>query len=510
MRPYPTFSVILFALLVCPGCAETAIPVEFSGGAAHTAIPILMDGPPTFEDHEPLKGGDLATYRLSGEITALLSTRPPKDREAAERVMQETVRAHQRHVTRSAVATITQRIAQSGEEDSQWHTRLVTEESPEVSLDASGLEVRYGYVLEVRAQPAWIAALVGEGRTDPTLDVEIAPSWWGDAVSTATLAIEATQGSDAFLPYPKFASDGILDIAIHVGTHAALSGPTTARLLEVGQALLELGFEHPSVAILGALTVDGAPFVREAVLGAIPVEVQVTLIAEAAARRDGTPGISSSLRESLSERDVVILRDLHPQVRSSLVDSRTASLTVHEPKVDQAQLVILEGATLPIDPRTWIGAAAGPSSRDIVALAGTAVDLESAVEAILEGLTLMDASRRHIPVTVAGLLRLAEGASEGPLHAEIWGLADNPQTNPYGTAEVLCQPCTSPWACGAAGNLCVETEAGAEDSLGCGLGCAGAGSCPDGFRCAAVASDPSQLFLPSQCVPRSGACPHAG
>jgi hypothetical protein len=397
-------------------------------------------------------------------------------------------------------------LEESGHEDLEWHTRRVADEDPVSSLDAGGLQVRYGYELEVRARPAWVQAVSLHPRSEPTIDVEIARSWWEDSVSTSTLAIEAVIEGDAFLPYPDMAADGVLDIAIHVGTNTALASPMATPLQAVGQALLALGFEHPSMASRGALMIDGEPFVRKALVGTLPAELHVTLIAEDADRRDGAHPVSTALGESLAHRDVVILRDLGPAIREAVLEQKRVPSADDGPKVAKAQLVILEGISIPEDSAGTSGWTASPSRRDILSLAGAPADLGKAVDAMIAGLTLTDAAGRHIPVTVAGLLRLAEGAAVGSVHTEIWGLGDNPRTNPYGTEEVLCQPCTSPWSCGAAGNLCLMVEGGPDGDLACGLACAGAGSCPDGYGCGAAVSDPSQIFLPRQCVPRDGVC----
>jgi hypothetical protein len=496
-RTLPIVSVLMLSLL-SPACGEHGIEVDFPTDPV-SVIPV--QGELSFASQDWLGSPSQASVRLRGVVMAPLKGHPPTDRAALEAMAISAVRDHERQVTRAVIAHVERTLEVHGRGDLKWQSARVLGKPTPMKIESAALRVRYEYELHLRAETELFALLAPNQRVDPSVEIEIGSSWWGDSESTATLKLKEAQARDAFLPYPTMAQDGAIDIAIHVGTGAEVDAPAEVRIEEAGLSLLANGWKHPSTANFGPLEAGDLPFTREATFDGKTSELRVMLISESVTNRDLSSRLSAALITSLTQRDVVILRDLDPVLEEAVADAIGLGSTPGADAIESAsgaQLVILHRTSNQPWGDQGVNAAWATSGRDVIEFAPTKTSNDAVLDALVTGLTLTDAAGRHVPLSMGGLHRLASRYTGEALHLTAWGLEDNPGLNPYGTHDHLGGECTAPSQCGAPGNLCVTL--GPERV--CGVACAGDTACPTGYRCASVIMDTGLDFLPRQCVPR--------
>jgi hypothetical protein len=501
MRRALTIISILILSLLSTACGEHGIEIDFPTEAI-SVIPV--QGEASFASQDWSANATQASVRLHGVVLAPLKGHPPEDRAALDLMATSAVREHEQHVTRAVIAHVERTLEMHGRDDLKWTSTRVLGSATPMKIESSALQVRYAYELHLRAETELYALLIPNQRVDPSLEIEVGESWWGDSESTATLKVEEAEAPDGFLPYPTMVEDGAIDIAIHVGAGADIDAPAEARIEEAGLSLLANGWKHPSTANFGQLEVGDLPFTREATFGGQTSELRVMLISESFSAREAAPRLSNALVTSLMKRDVVILRDLEPALEEVVAGAIGLGAVPGPDAIEVsagAQLVILHRTS----DRPWadqgVNAVRATSRRDVLEFARTDASEDAVLDALITGLTLTDGAGRHVPLSVAGLHRLAARHAGEALHLTAWGLQHNATLNPYGTHDHLGGPCTGPSTCGAPGNLCVSEV---EGQGACGLACASDTACPTGYRCAAVAMGSDLDFLPRQCVPRPG------
>jgi len=483
------------------GCGDTAIPVDLS--ALHSATITLTDDPrfaPQSQTHDALND-----YRVFGRVQAQLPHRPPEDRDAAQVLMDLMLRDHRHSVAERVYDHIDRLVAEHHLDAVDWHTSDHDLIERDVQLSPDGLSMTYNFEIHLRAPAELVSLIAPSTRGGHTLAVEVDASWWGESKSVVELQIEPSRGRDAFLPYASMANDGVIDIALHLGA-ASHHWSAKEDLERVGKELLARGWGHVSTLNYGELVAKSGPFVRRAVVGSKASEIHLTLVEDEPSGRLEPHGVSASILESLSSREVVIVRGLEPSEQAPLVDAlhaRSALDRSVETLELQAKVVIFQGGAMAAPLERLYASLEDPI--DILSFHTNDLEDSAAEEvttALVDALTLTDGVGRHVPLTVTGLHRAIARSSERPIHVATWGLGDNPHTNPYSTEALLCEPCQSPAQCGAAGNLCVHVG----NFHACGLACADDRGCPAGYTCAAVGGGAGLDFLPRQCVARDLTC----
>ena len=502
MRRYLLNVTLLMTMLLSPACGEHGIEIPFP---SETVSVIPTEGEPSFAQPDWLRTPDVVNVRVHGVALAPIAGHPPEDREALESLARSAVRSHERQMTQALIDHVERTLEREERADLKWQTTRVLGSDVEMKIESSALRVRYEYELHLRASPELFALLAPNQRVDPSFVLNVGDSWWGDSESAVSLKLAEAPAPDAFLPYPEMAQDGAIDIAVHVGDGSSVTTPANVRIEETGLSLLSQGWKHPWAPNFRAMEAIELPFTREASFNGEVSELRVMLIKENAATRTLSRRLSNSLMMSLTQRDIVILRDLEPTVEVAVAEAigfGSKELPATLGTENRAQLVIMHRTS----ESSWVDhgmtKVRANSKRDVIEFGPTTTSDDTILDALVAGLTLADASGRHIPLSIGSLHRIASQHTEDPLHLCAWGLQDNPGLNPYGTQEALCADCAGPGQCGAAGNLCVlQGDAGA-----CGLACTSDLSCPNGYRCGDVVADTGLDFLPRQCVPRSGAC----
>ncbi len=496
MTLLPSLSVLLFA------CGEHGVEVTFPSEPVNV---IPVEGEPSFAEPHWLPSVEQVSVRVHGIALAPLSGRAPSDRDALERVAVEAVRAHEHRVTQSLLSHVKRTVVQNDALDMKWQSTRVMRRGASMKIESALGRVRYAYELYLQGPPDLFSLLAPHQRAEPGFELEIGDALGEGEASRIDLKLTEHETPDAFLPVDAMGRDGAIDIAVHMGDGGVSDAPATARVVQTGLSLLAKGWKHPSTANYGALKPESQPFTRAAQFGGKSSELRVTLVSESSPVRGEVRRLSSALIHSLTERDIVILRDLTPALERAVVSAMGIAEGTEGEMIAAdagAQLVVVHRTSSEPWSHSAGSAVRATVGRDLIELRTSERSDDAVLDGLVAGLTLTDATERHVPLTVGGLHRLAGQQTEMPLHLSVWGLEDNPRLNPYGSASELCGLCAGPGACGAAGNLCVV-----EDELSrCGVACAEDTACPQGYRCATVTTDTGLSFLPRQCVPRAGHC----
>lgn len=243
-RNLPILFIVMISLLM-PACGEHGVEIDFPTESV-SVIPV--QGEPSFASQDWLATPTQASVRLHGVVLAPLKGHPPTDREALEAMASSTVERHERQVTQAVIDHVERTLEMHGREDLKWQSARVLDTSTSMKIESAALRVRYEYELHLRAETELFRLLAPNQRVDPSFEIEIGESWWGDSESTAILRLEESEARDAFLPYPAMAKDGAIDIAVHVGSGAHLEPGAELRIEETGLSLLANGWKHPSTA----------------------------------------------------------------------------------------------------------------------------------------------------------------------------------------------------------------------------------------------------------------------
>lgn len=340
-----------------------------------------------------------------------------------------------------------------------------------------------------------------------------------DKKETLSFAIERERSSsDAWFDYESLFADDVLTIDVHFGWdyHDAYH-VKHARSLHTW--LKRRGFEAP-VESFDELARDSGAYTTSIEADGRDVEVRVRVYygkADSDTDPDTAAGgrqLESDVRASLAESDAIVytghsgpfygfaLANWKVTDEGDFDDSEMATATMPE----RYQIVFAEGCdTYHVGEAFKRNPAKANGGIDVITTTSFSdAGSNGAVTDFISRLIERDSRGRHRPRTVKSLLSDLDGNSfwAHPMYG-IHGIDDNPALHPYAEADMMCQACSSNTDCGGPGNMCIRVgDAGRR----CAAACTDDRGCPDGYRCAAVASSSSRTIYGRACVPVDNHC----
>jgi len=341
-----------------------------------------------------------------------------------------------------------------------------------------------------------------------------------DKKEKITFAVEEeTESHDAWFDYNRLFEDGRLTIDVHFGWdyHSEYHVKHAKALFSW---LSSQGFTTP-VGAFDALSRTSGAFRKTIKANGRSIKVEVRIYyPKAGSSTDpdtdaGGKQLEKDMRNSLASRDVIVysghsgpfygfaLANWRKTEEGDVDDSEMASLTMD---ADRYQVVFAEGCDTYQIGEAFSQNPAHPNLDGLDVITTTQASNASSpasVKDLISRLTEVDQSGNHRPRTVESLLTDLDGNS--PYYEALYGIHgidDNPVVHPYAELDNLCNACDAHSDCGGIGNLCVNLGEGGA----CATACSADTGCPNGFRCAHVASPTSKQIYGEACVPVDNVC----
>ncbi len=341
-----------------------------------------------------------------------------------------------------------------------------------------------------------------------------------DKKETITFAIEEeTESSDAWFDFNRLFEDGRLTMDVHFGWdyHSEYHVKHPKALFSW---LVSKGFTAP-VGSFEELTRTSGPFRKTIKANGRSIKVEVRLYyPKSGSSNDpdtaaGGKRLESDMRNSLATRDVVMysghsgpfygfaLANWRKTEEGDLDDSEMASVPMD---ADRYQIVFAEGCDTYQIGEAFSQNPAHPNLEGLDVITTTSASnaaTPAAVKDFISRLTEVDKNGNHRPRTVVSLLTDLDNITSyfEPMYG-IHGIDDNPTVHPYAELDNLCEACGSHSDCGGIGNICVDLGDGGV----CATACSADTGCPNGYRCAEVASPSSLQIYGQACVPSGDVC----
>ncbi len=321
---------------------------------------------------------------------------------------------------------------------------------------------------------------------------------------------------DAYPDYASWFSDGVLDVAIHVGGdyNAARYDLQTAKDI-FARLQSDLGLTAP-VATFEDLHIDSGPFTGTLDANGTPVKFEVYLLHPDMAKEDGIgyQGLIDAYKASASQRDIVIYDGhagydasysgvvVHYNPRWAIPADDFATLNLP----DKYQLFFFNGCktyttyadSLYANPKKTT------ANLDVITTVNFSwlSEMTRITTDLVGGMTHQE-NGTHVPTSYDHLLAdMNKGRSWDVIYG-VHGLSDNPRISPYADLSTLCGACSGNSECPGADNLCVKIS---PTNSVCGAACTDDTGCPDGYKCRSVAAGGSTLISGTQCMPTTQAC----
>lgn len=390
--------------------------------------------------------------------------------------------------------------------------------------------------------------------------LEVIVTDYYDPANTETLAIagKPTPSTDAFPKYNEMFSDGVFDVAIHIGgdynsdevkiccpgengeqkcekktcanscnndSNACTEEPPAGctKELIVGRidrytaehlvaSLKADGFQHEAETYKD-LEIDSPPFEKRIQFDTFELLVRVKIVFPEIVPCGEERKLVDAMKESLRTADMIVYAGhagpgagflLDYQPRTELDDAEWKNLEMPA----KYQMVFMYGCETY---STYADALfANPNKNDgnldVVTTANTMwtnMGLPGTLT-VFNGLLVQDTNtKKHIPVSWNNLLMwLNTQAQNGHTHYGVHGVDSDPKVSPWSDTSGLCSRCETDSDCPGGGNFCITYGDG---SKGCGLACTTDAGCGDGYQCYRIPGTEDSLF-PKICVPQSFSC----
>ncbi len=371
---------------------------------------------------------------------------------------------------------------------------------------------RFAFEIELVGSYYLMSKVAPETGADRrTFPVEVS-DWGGANAETVEVEIRGSQSRDAFPRYAELFEDGVYDIAVHFGGdyNEGRHDLDTARWL-VDEALLAGGWQNQGVQGFDQLTIDSPPFTRTLLVEGREIEARVYVYHSDMVDAANEARLADVMRTSFAERDVVVYSGhagpgsgfvLDYQPRYEIRPSEFPSL----PLAERYQIYVFDGCQTY---RTYVDDLLRNERKtlenvDIVTTVNTtpfAVGYQLLWE-LVHWITLTDSAGNHLPLSWSAILRGLNTRRYPNVHYGVHGVDGDPELNPHGGHDMMCQPCQSDGDCGPGGNLCLTI--GGQGV--CGVACTTDRACGAGNRCARLADIEEYFYIPRQCIPRDLTC----
>ncbi len=531
---------------------QAAREFEFTG-TAHMAAPSGLESMTPEDADKALKKA--ADSRLASVASAIQSYLSSKAREMNAQIPGELppeIAAQVQNVDDATRRRIlenwkTQQEVSAATRSSKRHLESIRKEA-----DGS-----YAFDFEVEALMSIKLSekVFAEGDT-----FEVTVTQYSGEPKSETIVVKGKQtaSTDGYPRYDELFSDGVLEVALHIGgdynkeeveiccagdggepachketcanscepvedacSRPAPEGCTVTKLggridrwtaEGMVNLLKEQGFSHDA-STYKDLKIDSPPFVKTFDFAGTPVEVRVKIVYPEIVACGEEQKLVESMKESLATREVIIyaghagpgagyVLDYQPSVE--LDDSVWKTL----PMPQTYQVLVMYGCQTY---STYADAMyANPNKNDANLNVVTTVNTMwtnmglPGTSTVLFGMLMQEnESRRHLPVSWLNLLSWLNLQDQNAhTHYGVHGIDSNPKMSPWVRTSDLCGPCEKDTDCPGGGDFCLTFPDGTK---GCGAVCTDDSGCGDGYGCIAIPGLEGSV-IPKMCVPLDMSC----